>query len=88
MGKMENSFKLYIYTPEKIVLEGQAVSITVPGASGYLGILAHHAPLVCSTLPGTINLRDQTGKTMAIHSKGKGFLEVLNNNVTLLLESV
>ncbi len=85
---MENVFKLNIYTPDKIVLEGQAVSVIVPGASGSLGVLAHHAPLVCATVPGKIRLRDHAGKSLEIDSKGKGFLEVFNNNVTLLLESV
>ena len=70
------------------MLEGQAVSLTVPGAAGYLGVLAHHAPLVCATVPGKISLRDSAGKSVEINSKGKGFLEVLNNNVTLLLELV
>jgi len=85
---MENIFKLNIYTPDKIVMEGRAVSVVVPGAAGYLGVLAHHAPLVCATVPGKINVRDHAGKSLVIDSKGKGFLEVLNNNVTLLLESV
>ena len=43
---MAKSFKVSIVTAEETLLETEAVSLTVPGIGGYLGILANHAPLV------------------------------------------
>ncbi len=82
---MDKSFHVSIYSSDKIIYEGQALSLVVPSESGYLGVLAGHAPLVAKLSSGKITLRLPGGKTSVIDSYPNGFLEILKNQVTLLL---
>ena len=85
---MQKSFKLSILTPEKTVYTGDIVSLVAPAQRGYLGVLANHAPLMANTVPGTIRFKESSQRTVVMSSKGKGFLEIDSNNVTLLLDKV
>jgi len=82
---MAKSFQVNIYSSDKTLYEGQAVSLVVPCQSGYLGILADHAPLVAKLASGKITLRLATGKSSVIDPCPGGFIEVLKNQATLLL---
>ena len=84
MGK---PFHVNILTPEKNIFEGEIVSLIVPAALGYLGILADHAPLAASLKAGKIIFRGNTGEQTVLYSKDRGFLEVAKNKVTVLLDS-
>ncbi|MDD5085666.1 MAG: hypothetical protein PHE61_06460 [Candidatus Omnitrophica bacterium] len=85
---MANTFRARIITPSETVFHGMVSSIIVPAETGYLGVLANHAPLAANIVSGKITLREDSGKTAIFYSKGEGFLEVLENNATLLLDSV
>ena len=82
---MEKAFNLSIVSPEKTIYDAKAVSLVAPCALGYLGVLADHAPLAATLEKGKIIIREETGNTVTLESLGSGFLEVLNNNVTLIL---
>lgn len=82
---MVKLFNLKIITPEKIIYEGEITSAIVPAALGYLGILANHAPLVANLISGKIILKKESGELVILNSKTKGFLEILNNNVNIIL---
>ena len=84
---MAKSFVLHIHTPAKTIFSGNVTSIVVPGADGYLGVLAEHAPLISALKDGTVTTHDDAGITTSYRLKGRGFLEVLNNNAILLLDS-
>lgn len=84
---MDPVFRISILTREKTIYEGEASSLIAPGEAGYLGILANHTPLATSLVPGKVILVKGSGETKTYHSGGKGFLNVLKNDVTLLLES-
>ena len=81
------TYHLSIVTPEETVFDEAVTSIIVPGAKGYLGVMAHHAPLITPLVPGkmTIELAGGTELVMAIAG---GFLEVANNKATILADSV
>lgn len=81
------AYRLKIITSEKVFYEGDVVSAVFPGEVGYLGVLAHHAPLVTTCVPGSLYFRDVGGEER-YYQVEKGFLEVLKNNVTLLTEKV
>jgi len=85
---MAQLFKVHILTPDKTIYEGDTDSLVAPGQPGYLGILANHAPLVTNLAPGKITFVDTENRLRTFHSDGKGFLRVINNRVTLLLDSV
>jgi len=82
---MPKPFSLTILSPEKTVYEGKVVSAVVPAALGYLGILANHAPLAANLAAGKIILQEESGERKIFSHKGKGFLEILKNNVTIIL---
>ena len=56
---MAKSFKVIIVTPDKTAYEGDAVSATIPGLAGYIGIWANHAPLVAAVVALTLMGRGQ-----------------------------
>jgi F-type H+-transporting ATPase subunit epsilon len=79
------AFQVGIYSRDRIIYEGQAVSLIVPSVSGYLGVLADHAPIVAKLSSGKITIRTFKGDTNVIDLPSGGFLEVLQNQATLLL---
>jgi len=84
---MSKTFNLSIVTPEKVLAERKAISLVVPSELGYMGIMANHAPLVANLAKGKIIIRGTSGKTEELSSSGKGFIEVLNNEVVIILRS-
>ena len=77
-------FQLQIYTQEAKVLDERVSSIVVPGAEGYLGVWAHHAPLVSTLGEGKLTIRKAT--EIREHHVAGGFLEVRANTATLLVD--
>lgn len=84
---MEKSYQFRIITQEKLFYEGEIVSSIIPGEAGSLGVLANHAPLVTTCVPGKLYFREPDG-TEKNYLVARGFLEVLNNQVTLLTEKI
>ncbi len=84
---MANLFNITILTREGTVYRGRTASLVAPGEIGYLGVLANHAPLMTSLVPGKITLKDDSGKITTFKSTGKGFLEVLKNETLILLDT-
>jgi F-type H+-transporting ATPase subunit epsilon len=84
---MPKNFKIDIMTPEARLYKGEAYSLVVPAALGYLGVLADHAPIVAKLKVGKIIIKASTGDQKVINNKGKGFLEAGKNKAVILLES-
>lgn len=75
-----------VYTPEKTVFKGEASSVKLPGVSGMFEILKGHAPLISVLVDGTLSIKQEGDKDeFKIDS---GFVEVLNNQVSILVEGV
>lgn len=87
---MAKKFRVSIVTPEKTAFEAEAVSVTLPGTEGYLGVWADHAPLVTALVPGVVTVREQErgaagdAKFLAVSA---GFVEVARNEVTVLSDT-
>ncbi len=80
----DKTFKLEIVTPERVVLSlDDVVSVVLPGAEGSFGVLANHAPLMAELEAGELDLTRADGTTDAAAVFG-GFVEVMNNKVTVL----
>ena len=79
--------ELSILTPGKTVFEGKVNSVIAPGANGGLQILENHAPLVASLAEGSISITTNKNETLTFETTG-GFIEVLSNNISILLESI
>lgn len=78
-------FDLTIVTPEKIVYEGKISSLIVPAELGYLGVLADHMPLIANLVKGKVIAKEASGKVANFYAKERGFIEVLRNKVTVIL---
>ena len=83
---MSKAFQVGIYSSDKILYEGRAVSLIAPSTEGFLGILADHAPLVARLKPGAITFKDSSGKAAVINTQSRGYLEILQNKATILLD--
>jgi F-type H+-transporting ATPase subunit epsilon len=78
-------YRLQIVTPEKVAYDEQVTSIIAPGGAGYLGVLAHHAPLLTTLRQGRLTIRQ--GEKTTVYQIDGGFLEVRDNVATLLADS-
>jgi len=76
---------LEIVTPEKKVLSEAVDAVTVPTASGEVGILENHAPLISALKAGILSY-SKGGATERMMIAG-GFLEVSRNNVSVLADT-
>lgn len=77
---------LEILTPEKKIYSGDVYGIQLPGISGLFEVLDKHAPLVSALSKGKLKiLKDKNTSTNSYFIQS-GFVEVLNNKVTVLVE--
>lgn len=79
------TFTLTIVTAESQVFSEDVDSLVAPGIDGQLGILPNHAPLMTQLQPGEMTVR--TGSNENVLAVTGGFLEVLNNQVTILADT-
>jgi F-type H+-transporting ATPase subunit epsilon len=76
---------LEILTPEKKIFSGDVYGVQLPGISGLFEVLDKHAPMVSALKNGKLKiLKDKT--TTASYEIQSGFVEVLNNKATVLVE--
>jgi F-type H+-transporting ATPase subunit epsilon len=68
---------------DEVLFEGQADSLTVPGAAGEMTVLGHHMPLVTTLKAGEILVRvGSEEKRFAVQG---GVLEVRADGATVIL---
>ena len=80
--------QLDILTPEKKIYSGNVYGIQLPGISGSFEILDKHAPMVSALGKGNMKLlMDKSGNNAIRYDVSGGFIEVLGNKVTVLVES-
>lgn len=84
---MENLLDLEIVSPVRQVFKGKIQTIIAPGSMGSFQILYNHAPLVSTLNVGKLRHIDENG-TEYVYAIGGGVLEVNNNNVSVLAESI
>jgi F-type H+-transporting ATPase subunit epsilon len=82
----DKPFSLRIISPDRVVYEGEATSVSVPGASGGFQVLYNHAPLLSALLAGPVKVKPVEGDD-EVFATGGGFLEVHDNVVVVLVES-
>ena len=76
--------RVSVITPEATVYEGDADQVVAPSWNGSLGILRGHAPLMALLGSGTLRI-EHGGKSTSYTVSG-GFLQVVDNTVTVLSE--
>ena len=76
---------LEILTPESKIFSGDVYGVQLPGISGSFEVLDKHAPMVSALKNGTLKILKDKSAT-ALYNIQSGFVEVLNNKVTVLVE--
>jgi F-type H+-transporting ATPase subunit epsilon len=77
---------LEILTPERKLFSGEVYGVQLPGITGSFEVLDRHAPLVSALKAGRVKvLRDKQHHDANFDIQG-GFVEVLNNKTTVLVE--
>ena len=76
---------LEILTPDKKVYSGDVLGVQLPGITGLFEVLDKHAPLVSALGKGQLKILKDKNSTESYKIQS-GFIEVLNNKVTVLVE--
>jgi F-type H+-transporting ATPase subunit epsilon len=77
--------KLEILTPEQKIFTGDVYGIQLPGIQGLFEVLDKHAPMVSALKAGSMKVLTDKTNTTSYTIQG-GFVEVLNNKATVLVE--
>lgn len=76
---------IIVLTPEKELFKGSINSVKVPGMNGQFEVLKGHSAIVSSLRKGEVRIYDDANNTIKINIE-KGFIEVLNNEISLLIQ--
>jgi F-type H+-transporting ATPase subunit epsilon len=74
-----------LVSPERMLLSEDVDMVTLPGAEGYFGVLAGHAPVISSLRPGVIEVTGGATPGLRLFVRG-GFAEVDAKKVIVLAE--
>ena len=86
MDDTPRKLKVAVISPTRVGFEGTGDSIVVPAYDGLMGILYGHAPMM--TLLGTGEVTVTDGSTVHRIAVSGGFLQVVDNEVSVLAEEV
>ncbi|MCE1188048.1 MAG: ATP synthase F1 subunit epsilon [Ignavibacteria bacterium] len=81
-------FQVEIVTPAKSKYSGLVLSLTAPGSSGEFQVLYNHAPLISTFEVGKITIKEDESKSEKIFATGGGIIEVLQNKILVLADSL
>ena len=76
-----------VLSPDKELFSGEITAVKVPGINGQFEILSNHAAIVSSLGTGGVKISKAGGEKMTFNIE-KGFVEVLHNEVSLLVQGV
>jgi F-type H+-transporting ATPase subunit epsilon len=74
-----------LVSPERLLLSEDVDMVTLPGAEGYFGVLAGHAPVISTLRPGVIEVKGGDTPDLRLFVRG-GFAEVDGKKVIVLAE--
>ena len=79
--------ELEILTPVKKLFSDTVYGVQLPGIGGSFEVLDKHAPLVSALKAGKLKvLKDKSMKNISLYTIQSGFVEVLNNKITVLVD--
>ena len=77
---------LEILTPEKKIYSGEVYGVQMPGVTGSFEVLDRHAPLIGALKAGRLKVLKDKQQHVTFFDIQGGFVEVINNKVTVLVE--
>ncbi len=81
----QHSFEVEVLTPEGEVWGGEVRQVSTRTATGEIGILANHAPLLAALRPAELRLHVTESETVR-YAQAHGWLQVFGNRARLLVE--
>ena len=78
--------QLEILTPLGKAYSGEVYGVQMPGLTGSFEVLNNHAPLVSAMKAGKLKILLEKNKQSYFEIES-GFVEVLNNKVTVMVEA-
>lgn len=82
----ERNFHLKIITPDRIFFEDEVTMVEFNTTEGEIGVYKDHVPMTVIVSPGILTITNDEGvKNAALHA---GFVEILQDSVTILAEIV
>lgn len=82
-----NSYSLQIIAANRIFFSGRCQSLIIPAFDGQKEILAHHEAMVIAVDDGEIRFKPEDSTEWQKAVIGMGFVQIVNNRVTLLVET-
>jgi F-type H+-transporting ATPase subunit epsilon len=74
-----------VITPEGQVLDAKANAVVLPAHDGMVGVMNKRAAMVCQLGVGVLTVSEPDGRRRLLIDRG--FVEVLNNEVTVLTQT-
>ena len=81
-----DTFGWRIIASDKVLFNGRCKKLTIPAPDGEKGVLAHHENMVIAVVVGIARMESTEGEVTEI-AVGTGFAEIVNNRVTLLVDT-
>src|SRR5437660_4981248 len=78
-------FKAEVLTPEGQVFDDEVEMVSTRTATGSIGILANHAPLMAILDPTELRLY-KSDSDIVKFAQGEGYLQVVDNSALVLVE--
>lgn len=78
--------KCKVITPERLFYEGDVEMVEMNTTEGEIGVYEKHIPMTLIVAPGVLTITEKSGKKeAALHA---GFVQILEDSVTILAEAV
>ena len=84
---MEDSFKVEIISPEKIIFSDIAKLVKIPSYEGDMSILINHIPIITFLRPGIVKIEKKDGNFEEFFIED-GTVEYINDSLVVLSASV
>jgi F-type H+-transporting ATPase subunit epsilon len=78
-------FRVEVLTPEGELFNDEVEMISTRTASGSIGVLAHHAPILAMLDPTELRLYKTESEVVAF-AQAEGYMQVANNHALVLVE--
>ena len=84
---MENSFKIEIISPEKVIFSSDVEIVTIPSYEGDMSLLKNHISIITFLRPGIIKVKEKD-ESFSKFFVEDGTVEFFNDNLVVLSASV
>lgn len=77
--------RFQLITPDRVLYEGDADSVSIPTPQGEITVLPHHIPLISIVAPGSLVVRQ--GKEEHVFAVSRGVVEIDGTSLRVLADT-